>query len=306
MHAEAMSSCIGVPERILWLSFPDHANIGDSAIWLGARAWAAKAQIASAGVLPIRATSPAVLHRAARAGVVPMLRGGGFFGGLYPSEDRLRIDVARAFSRSKVVQGAQSVHEADPRLTQEEIRALRSVKQLNFFVRDHYSEDFLRQRGVHARVIPDAAHLLGMLSSAEPRKRAILLVRQDDESPGHTLPKNVSFVDWPRERAHMRRVRQTLAVASRYTNFVGVPGVDYDRVARARLQRGISLLAEGETVVTDRLHAMIIGLHMGRRVIAVDNKVKKLSRYRDAWLADLPDSSLTLVNSMSDALEAAA
>ncbi len=43
------------------------------------------------------------------------------------------------------------------------------------------------------------------------------------------------------------------------------------------------MLSSGETIVTDRLHAMLIGLQMGRSVIAVDNNNQKLSKYADTW-----------------------
>lgn len=53
------------------------------------------------------------------------------------------------------------------------------------------------------------------------------------------------------------------------------------------MARGVSVLSAGETIVTDRLHAMLIGLQMGRRVIAVDNNNHKLSAYASTWFTDL-------------------
>jgi pyruvyl transferase EpsO len=53
--------------------------------------------------------------------------------------------------------------------------------------------------------------------------------------------------------------------------------------SRKRLARGVELLAGGETIITDRLHAALLGLQIGRSVIAVDNNNSKLSAYADTW-----------------------
>jgi pyruvyl transferase EpsO len=56
--------------------------------------------------------------------------------------------------------------------------------------------------------------------------------------------------------------------------------------AEQRVERGCLLLGAGRTVVTDRLHGVLLALHLGRRVIAVDNNYGKLSSYLDTWLTD--------------------
>ena len=52
------------------------------------------------------------------------------------------------------------------------------------------------------------------------------------------------------------------------------------------MERGVRLLSPGETIVTDRLHAMLLALQMGRRVIAIDNANGKLTSYARTWFAD--------------------
>lgn len=63
----------------------------------------------------------------------------------------------------------------------------------------------------------------------------------------------------------------------------------WEKRLRSTLERGLRLVGSGEVVVTDRLHAMLLGLQAGRRVVAVDNNNFKLSEYARTWLADDPD-----------------
>jgi pyruvyl transferase EpsO len=51
------------------------------------------------------------------------------------------------------------------------------------------------------------------------------------------------------------------------------------------VRRGLDLVARGEVLVTDRLHGMLLALHAGRKVVAVDNSNRKLSAYHATWLA---------------------
>jgi pyruvyl transferase EpsO len=60
------------------------------------------------------------------------------------------------------------------------------------------------------------------------------------------------------------------------------------------------MLSLGETIVTDRLHGMLIGLQMGRSVVAIDNNNFKLTKYADTWFgATQPD--VRFANSFEDA-----
>lgn len=62
--------------------------------------------------------------------------------------------------------------------------------------------------------------------------------------------------------------------------------VGWRSLAAQRVQRGVDLLSTGETVITDRLHAMLLALQMGRSVVAVDNSYGKVHGYIDSWLAE--------------------
>ncbi|WP_404431344.1 polysaccharide pyruvyl transferase family protein [Microbacterium lacus] len=289
-------------DRVLWIDFPDHANIGDSAIFLGQMAATADRTFEKSAVLPIRAATARTLARAAEKGFVPVLEGGGFFGGMYEPNDHLRKTVASAFSHGRVVQAPQSVAVTNKPLMEEVAISLREVKDLRLFVRDQASVETLQGWGLEPMLLPDAAHCLGALPAPSPVERVVLLAREDSESRGTALPDDIRTVDWPRERQTARRLRQAMAEVAGRTGVIGLP-FDYESIARQRLNKGLQILSRGEVVITDRLHAMILGLHLGRRVIAIDNSLQKLRRYHQTWLSSLPNESLTLVDSFSEAIE---
>jgi pyruvyl transferase EpsO len=74
-------------------------------------------------------------------------------------------------------------------------------------------------------------------------------------------------------------------------------------MARQRLARGLGLLGQGNVVVTDRLHAIILSWLGGTPVFYVDNTYNKLSNFLNTWLKDSP--GLTRCATFEEALERA-
>ncbi len=118
-------------------------------------------------------------------------------------------------------------------------------------------------------------------------KKYTVIARTDKESasrPPGVGPREERIKDDIVSRAattirwRSQRVRRSIRVN---------PTTDvWERKAQKRLPRCVRLLSGGETVVTDRLHAMLIALQMGRRVVAVDSSTKKLRNYYESWLSD--------------------
>ena len=58
------------------------------------------------------------------------------------------------------------------------------------------------------------------------------------------------------------------------------------RLAEWRLQRGLAMLATGELVVTDRLHAHILSLLLDIPHVLLDNSYGKVAGFADQWTRD--------------------
>jgi len=271
--------------RVRLADFPDHGNIGDSAIALGEwRFWA------DAGIEVLEVQSQATITRRMLASTEPVVvHGGGNIGGLYPGSDLLRLEVASRLPRDTVlIQAPQTVHFTSETERQKFDRGFAMRPHTRIAVRDHRSAALLSEVAPGVITCPDAVHMLGSIEAPPPSSEVVVLRRADGESRG-TLR---SGSDWPSDPWDLNASRwwanRAAAVPPLRRLFHRHPDTWLSKAER-RFQRGVRFLSQGETIVTDRLHAMLIGLQMGRRVIATDNTYGKLSAYAEAWLQPFGD-----------------
>lgn len=292
---------------LYFADFPDHTNIGDSAIALGEFAYWRHAGIKVIETHPGPSTPDRLLSGAAPVA----FQGGGSFGGLYPPMDDLRLKfVSRLDPSVAFIQLPQSVHFASPMMRDRYQAALTDRKLLRVAVRDHQSVSTLARMGVDALLSPDAVHHLGSLDSPDPQSPMIVLARTDPESrDGRTsqVLQTVEHIDWDpgslaRRAVHYAKFR--FGIPELLKPMFPASSAHWERVARRRLEAGIRRLSVGETIVTDRLHAMLLGLQMGRRIVAVDSSTKKLGAYASTWLA-ASDVPLEFADGFGEALRIA-
>ena len=133
-----------------------------------------------------------------------------------------------------------------------------------------------------------------------PPNSVLRLIREDKEAslpPPELQTENAPIADWDRGTIPFSRrsvhsfVLNAVKAIGRYGRPVDAHGLWYwhrDGMIRA----GVKLLSRYETIVTNRLHAMLLGLMLGRKVHAWDNSYGKLSTYHDAWLRGTPGLTL--------------
>lgn len=278
-------------ESLTLTDFPDHGNIGDSAIAVGEAAF-----FAEEGISVRKIYSQPVLPRTVFSSEpVVAIHGGGNLGGLYPGSSRQRNELAsRLTSESLLLQEPQSVHFTSDQERRAFSSALGRRNNIRVAVRDEESYRVLESEIETLVLSPDAAHMIGPVRAPAAVQATVFVARLDDETSGLSSP---TTTDWPADPVDLAALRWGANRSEQLPLLAPLFRRDphvWMRRAERRLQRGIGFLARGETVVTDRLHAMIIALHMGRRVIAIDNKIGKLSKYAATWLEDF-DDDLTFV-----------
>ncbi len=291
---------VGV-DRLVLTDFPDYENIGDSVIALGQAAFWRQAGIEVESTYSWMTIDDDVFS----SSVPVAIQGGGNFGGLYPQHSAHRYRLAeRLRPDTLLIQEPQSVY-----FTSDEDRAqfhdrMAARANLRLAVRDLGSLATVREHVPDAALSPDSVHMLGALQAAPPRQEVLFVLRRDDESALREAGVD-DAVDW-RAMTFADRVRRRLSRIVRegaLTRKTNRTTAHWFADAEARLRTGTALLSIGETIITDRLHAMLLALQMGRRVIAIDNANGKLSSYVDTWLRDL-DAPLLLVSDLSEAREA--
>jgi pyruvyl transferase EpsO len=275
------------------VDFPDHANVGDSAIWLGTTAFfrhhrgTQPAYVASA-----RSFSERELRAAVPDGPI-FIHGGGNFGDLWPRHHEFREHLLERFADREIVQLPQSIHFEDSGRARRTARAIARHGKFRLLVRDRPSYGFAAARfDCEVALCPDMALFIGALSREPPEVDLVCLLRTDRERllperaggpAGHTPPG----VDWLVENRfwmeveHLRCLLREIR-SGRWRPLV-LRAARYQVAALTRLRRGCRLLSSGRVVITDRLHAHILCLLLGIPHAVLDNSYGKLGRFLDAW-----------------------
>jgi exopolysaccharide biosynthesis predicted pyruvyltransferase EpsI len=283
------------------LDFPNHSNVGDSAIWVGEMALLRRLGVqlssysCSADALDI-----AQVRRAVGNGTI-LLHGGGNFGDLWPQYQEFRERIVAAFPNNRIIQLSQTMYFR----SREALDRTRAVfdrhSRLTLLFRDHESLD-MAQREFSARSVlcPDMAFGLGRITRpAPPLTDVVVLSRNDRElsdggsiAPGaDLLSPNVHFEldDWLDEPPTRlpRFVNSLENLVRRYPRRFGaltrMRGPLYERLGRLRLQFGARFLSRGRVVVTNRLHGHILCLLMDIPHVFLDNSYHKNRNFYESW-----------------------
>ena len=289
------------------VDFPDHGNVGDSAIWLGERRLLAAGAAVVAYVCSTATYQPHHLEGAVGPTGTILLHGGGNFGDLWPRHQAFREAVAERFPRARIVQLPQSLHFQDADAVERAARAFADHPDFRLLYRDHASEDLAaRISGNRATLCPDAAFALRPVRELPPVVDVLFLLRGDreriDRGPvPSTLLQNLSWrvVDWPVDPfraapeagrlqsallARRRRARRALltTLGARPAT-ARVAAGHWDRLATRRVHGGLELLTSGRVVITDRLHGHILCLIAGVPHVFLDNSYGKITSFATTW-----------------------
>jgi pyruvyl transferase EpsO len=274
------------------LDFPDHANVGDSAIWLGTTVYFS----AHRGREPRYVSSMDSFSEAALRASLPegpiFIHGGGNFGDLWPRHQEFREHLLERFPDREIIQLPQSIHFDDPARAAGAAKAIARHGNFRLFVRDQPSYDFAAAHfDCEIGLCPDMALFIGALDRGTPDVDVFYLLRTDKERAvleaagpaGHTF----RVADWLVESRRSIQARTVLRVLREMRggqwDRLALRAASYETAARARVLRGCRLLSSGRVVVTDRLHAHLLSLLVGIPHAVLDNSYGKLGRFLDVW-----------------------
>ncbi|HTC25154.1 MAG TPA: polysaccharide pyruvyl transferase family protein [Gemmatimonadales bacterium] len=289
-----LGSLLDPDEPYALVDFPNHTNVGDSAIWLGELSL-----LRSLRARPPRYTcdyrnySRHELAARVRGGTI-LLNGGGNFGDLYPHHQELREAVIQAFPRNRIIQLPQSLHFRSREALERAARTCDAHPDFALLVRDQVSIN-LAERTFRSRIelCPDLAFGLKSLPKpAQHRHGIVFLKRRDREArlrPARAAdPEDVMRADWPHEEGGLsHRVHAALQRRAGRHHWLGrmhgVNGRLRQAMARYRLEVGCRLLGRGRAVITDRLHAHVFCLLMRIPHCVLDNSYGKVRGCWDTW-----------------------
>lgn len=295
------------PGPLCLVDYPNHANVGDSAIWLGEIAYLSR----TLGVQPAyccsrTSYSAAELKEAAPEGAI-LLHGGGNFGTLWPAYQEFRFELMERFPGRPIIQLPQSIHFSNESAVADAARAIRRHGAFTLLVRDHVSFEFARSHfDCPVHLCPDMAFWIGGTRRRAPNADLLCLLRTDKERKGEIhVPNHAGAIvmDWLEEVGSERRsaklhafARAILAGGSRAAR----REARYKAYALHRYRRGVRILSQGRVVISDRLHAHIISTLLDLPHVVLDNSYGKLGSFVTSWTSTL--GSARCAGSMDEAI----
>jgi pyruvyl transferase EpsO len=292
------------------VDYPNHSNVGDSAIWLGEAEYLKRRPDAKlvycCDLADYRRED---LQQVIGSGTI-LIHGGGNFGTIWRKHQNFRIEIMERFPNNPIVQMPQSIHFQGEELLPETARAIAKHGNFTLLVRDKPSYDFAKAKfDCAVQLCPDMAFCIGSRPRLTADVDLLYLLRTDGEKlagmdPVDSAESRVA-VDWLGD--DRRRIR---SVKLKHRLLSYLPGDKFarrkslfDDLGWSRFWRGRAVLSRGKVVVTDRLHAHIISLLLGIPHVALDNNYGKLSNFIGAWTSEL--DNLRTATDMRGALEQA-
>ncbi|WP_265501117.1 polysaccharide pyruvyl transferase family protein [Paracoccus beibuensis] len=297
------------------VDYPAYNNMGDLAIWMGQRQVLRDVFRKDPRYVASQQDYRKDIDKFCTDGII-FINGGGNFGNLWPSHQEFRLRIIRDYPHRKIVQLPQSICFSGPEHLEETKSLIGSHKNFHLCVRDQTSFDFaVREFDCPVYMAPDAAHCIPTYSAETATREIFSLVRRDKESSIPDLRDLLSqygpTADWEgidryfyeNEGAIDRLFRRRLQYKFSSSRIMMSYRLKmYDRLARNSIDKGTKLLSQGEMIVSDRLHAHIICVLMGKRHIAIDNANGKVGEYIRKWgdfgLTRLVESRKSLLQSL--------
>jgi pyruvyl transferase EpsO len=322
-----VEAVIAPGSRCALLGYPNHTNPGDQAIWLGAKSALARLRIEILYECSGRDYSRDALAAAVQDGAQIVFTGGGNFGDLWPATHALRERVLEDFRGTRTVQLQQTVHFSRAANLARTRKLLERHGNVTLVARDRPSLE-LAQHAFDVPVLlgPDLAFACPQTALGDRPAVDIAWIAREDRESRRTatdhVPGGAWRVDWNLREAELRPLDGEAPLPSsllelvkrnkRLTKLAAAndrDGHDWRELAqirgqltRRRLERGCRMLRRGRVIVTDSLHAHILGLMLGIPTVVTENNYGKLRATFEtfthvaplAWWAETPEQGLSV------------
>jgi exopolysaccharide biosynthesis predicted pyruvyltransferase EpsI len=301
---DVLSSIIPPGSTVALLDFPNHQNSGDSLIWLGELEYLRSIDVNIGYVADHSRYDPSLLRKRLPHGPI-LLSGGGNFGDRWGHMQDFRERVIGDFPDRPIIQLPQSIDfSSKERLAQAQSR-FSIHPDLTILMRDKKGADKVRTLFPSQRVLfcPDMAFGYAPSPSSSRAHFDVLMLRRKDRESTGVLDsvkfgpgRSVCDEEWG-----LRRDRKLLwqalhtpgAIAKRAA---GLSPVLHDLIftsfnyqARINVANAVAILSRGRVVVTDRLHAAVLGALLGIPVVATNNANGKVAAIYEDYLHQMPN-----------------
>jgi len=285
-------------DKYALVDFPDHANVGDSAIWLGEVALLESITGLMPSYVCTASNFDAEELKAYCPNGVIFIHGGGNFGDIWPDHQRFREQLIAKFPDRQIVQLPQSIKFRDDTGIKRFRDLVLTHPNFTLYVRDEPSLQLAEAEfNCPTYLTPDSAFGIGSQKRQQTHCSVFMLLRTDSEKVGYDrspldVIEDVEIDDWLEEASSLiwvvrvrRRITKVYPAWDRGARRVNW----FNWLANNRVKRGMAQLSRGRTVITDRLHGHILCVLLDIPHVALDNDYGKVSNYIKAWTSGYPN-----------------
>jgi len=293
------------------VDFPDSANCGDHAVWLGEKKLLSELGRSVAYECSVQSYDAEAMGARIGNGAI-LMHGGGNFGERYPEHDAFRSRVLQDFPDNKIVLFPQQVTYLDDDYLERTANAFAAHKDVTLFARGTLAQQQLsRYFGPRARVelAPDMAFMLGPQTRAqEPQYDIVWLARTDQERANDQTEVAARLSSQAPEKFVLPRFPDgieinfvakhrppTILLTDWYSLFfenlearLAYGRLDFDARSEVYVQRAFYILSLGRLVITDRLHGHVLCLLLGIPHILLNNDSGKNWNFYETWTRESP------------------
>jgi exopolysaccharide biosynthesis predicted pyruvyltransferase EpsI len=151
---------------------------------------------------------------------------------------------------------------------------------------------------------PDMAFLIGEVKPLSSPIYDVVFLSRNGEKAGRF--KNIKVFEALMSKANLSYKILDWHDWSKYVpKGVATPSYGDFNLPNFRLDAANRILSLGKIVLSDRMHAIILGMLMGKHVVALDNIYDKFKRLHDTFLSNYTSTELNLdfANSYEEAVE---
>jgi pyruvyl transferase EpsO len=284
-------------QKVALVDFPNHSNVGDSAIVLGELEWFKKNDhLKLAYMCDIKRYDKNCLKNIVGDGII-FINGGGNFGDIWPISQQFREKIINDFPENRIIQFPQSIYYQSEATLEKSRETINNHKRFTLLVRDKRSFKFAK-KNFYADIClcPDMAFYIGPLKrKIKSETNFAALIRTDKEtmnSLSFMFPDDALVFDWIKEsktfdlRMNILLRKILLNYQTKFEFLNNLMTRSYANLARQRFERGCRLLEKGKVVCTDRLHGHIMSLLIGIPHFLSDNIYGKLNNFYSCWTHD--------------------
>ncbi|VTU07495.1 exopolysaccharide biosynthesis protein [Actinobacillus indolicus] len=305
---EQINQLIVDKNDVLYFDYPLHLNVGDLLIYAGTEAFFSDYGIQIRLRRCLQSFDIQEVKKFVNPNTTLICHGGGNFGDLYPSIQKMREDIVQAFPNNRVIVMPQTAHFSNQVAMEKSARIFSAHKDCHLFARDMATFNLLKTHfSPYVKLSPDMAHqLYGRLTTKKSTdavtsmSNTLYFLRKDieksqlEQSIRATLSADAHIKDWEdllTEKDHQfEKLCGRLARIANTLNLGFLKNKVNDMWYKHSLdviERMRQIFVSYDVVVTSRLHGHIFSCLLEIPNEVCDNSYGKNLGYYNQWTNEI-------------------